>query len=66
MSFITFDIEDVLLTNRDRFTNLLFITFSLLVSFIISVFVHDLDSATSRTTFESELIETLEIIEIIV
>jgi hypothetical protein len=66
MSFITLDIEDALLTNRDRLTDLLFIAFSLLVSFIISVFAHDLDSATSRTTFESELIETLEIIEIIV
>jgi CHASE1-domain containing sensor protein len=66
MLFMTLDIEDVLLTNRDRLTDLLFIAFSLLVSFIISVFAYDLDSATSRTTFENELIETLEIIEIIV
>jgi hypothetical protein len=66
MSFMTLDTEDALLTNRDRLTDLLFIAFFLLMSFIISVFVHDLDSATSRTTFESELIETFEIIEIIV
>jgi hypothetical protein len=66
MSFITLDTEDALLTNRDRLTDFLFIAFSLLVNFIISVFAHDLDSATFRTTFENEFIETLEIIEIIV
>jgi hypothetical protein len=66
MSFITLDIKDVLLTNRDRLINLLFNVFSLLVSFIIFVFAHDLDFVTSRTTFENEFIKTFVIIEIII